>query len=146
MVTVHTLGGRTMLEAAARAAGPDLGVVGVTMLTSLDGAAYGEAVGRGHVDPEAEVERLTGTARLAGLRGVVCSPHEVAVVRRLIGPAGWIVVPGIRRPEDSTGDQVRIATPAQAAAAGATHLVIGRPLLQAKDPAVAFREMSEAAS
>jgi orotidine-5'-phosphate decarboxylase len=55
-------------------------------------------------------------------------------------------VPGIRRPEDSTGDQVRIATPAQAAAAGATHLVIGRPLLQAKDPAVAFREMSEAAS
>ncbi|HEU4698184.1 MAG TPA: orotidine-5'-phosphate decarboxylase [Gemmatimonadales bacterium] len=145
MATVHCLGGPVMLEAAARAAGDELGLVGVTVLTSHDPASYGAAVGRSEVDLLAEVERQAGRAVACGLRGVVCSPRETAAVRGRIGPGRWIVVPGIRRPGDAAGDQVRTAGPAEAAAAGATHLVVGRPVLAAADPAAAFRALQEAA-
>lgn len=145
MATVHTLGGRAMLEAAARAAGSDLGIVGVTVLTSHDADSYAAAVGRSRVEPAAEVERLARVAGAAGLRGIVCSPLEVAVVRSALGPDRWIVVPGIRRAGDPAGDQARTATPAEAARAGATHLVIGRPLLHAADPAAVLAECAEAA-
>lgn len=141
MATVHTLGGRGMLDAAAAAAGPDLGLVGVTVLTSLDAAAYADAVGRDGVDPVAEVIRLAGTARAAGLRGAVCSPLEAEAVRAALGPGRWIVVPGIRRPGDQAGDQVRTAAPAVAVRRGATHLVVGRPLLEATDPATVLAEL-----
>ncbi len=142
MATVHTLGGVAMMEAAARAAGDSLGLVGVTVLTSHGPESYGAATGRQGVLVPDEVRRLAGSARAAGLRGVVCSPQEVAAVRSTLPPGGWIVVPGIRRAADQVGDQVRTASPQLAARAGATHLVVGRPILAAADPAAALREMT----
>ncbi|MEO8139644.1 MAG: orotidine-5'-phosphate decarboxylase [Gemmatimonadota bacterium] len=143
MATVHTLGGEAMMAAAARAAGERLGIVGVTVLTSHSAESYSAAVGRGTTAVlMEEVGRLAGSARAAGLRGVVCSPLEVATVRSQGAAGGWIVVPGIRRAGDQVGDQVRTAGPSEAARAGATHLVVGRPILQAADPGAAFREMA----
>ena len=144
MVTVHSLGGSAMMEAAARAAGDALAVVGVTVLTSHDPASYGRAIGRDAVDLGTEVERLAGAAMTAGLAGVVCSPREIGLVRPLVG-RGRVVVPGIRRLEDAAGDQVRVATAAAAAAQGATHLVVGRPVLEAADPAAAYQAFLEEA-
>lgn len=140
MATVHTLGGTTMLEAAAVAAGTDLALVGVTVLTSQDSAEYSRAVGRGEVDLSREVQRQAILAAEAGLRGVVCSALEVSLLRRQLGPDLYIVVPGIRRRSDSAGDQARVATARDASSNGATHLVVGRPVLQAPDPAVALEE------
>jgi orotidine-5'-phosphate decarboxylase len=145
MATVHTLGGAAMMEAAARAAGGRVGLVGVTVLTSHDPAGYARAVGRGKVDLAAEVERQSGEAIGAGLGGVVCSPQEVALVRARIGPDAWIVVPGIRGRTEDRSDQVRVATASEAVAAGATHLVVGRPILLAVDPSAAFRGLLEEA-
>jgi orotidine-5'-phosphate decarboxylase len=145
MATVHTLGGERMMEAAAVAADGRLGVVGVTVLTSHDPATYARAVGRSETDLPHEVERLSGEAMRAGLAGVVCSPQEVALVRAVVGSEAWIVVPGIRGRGDARGDQVRVATAAEAVAAGATHLVVGRPILQAADPSAAFRGLLEEA-
>ena len=145
MATIHTLGGIDMMRAAAVAAEGKVGVVGVTVLTSHSAEGYAAATGRSTVDPEEEVRRLAKGAAGAGLRGIVCSPHEVAAVRSLLPAGGWVVVPGIRRPGDAAGDQARVAGPAEAVRAGATHLVIGRPLLQAADPAAAVREFQEAA-
>ncbi|HQR18214.1 MAG TPA: orotidine-5'-phosphate decarboxylase [Gemmatimonadales bacterium] len=146
MATVHTLGGEPMLRAAQAAAG-SLGLVGVTVLTSHDAAAYAGALGRPTVRLEEEVRRLAVAAASAGLRGVVCAPAEIAVVRPVLATGAWIVVPGIRRAADATGDQVRVATPREAAALGATHLVVGRPILTATDPAGVLTElMAEAAA
>jgi orotidine-5'-phosphate decarboxylase len=145
MATVHTLGGRAMLEAAAVAAEGDLSLVGVTVLTSHDAAAYGDAVGRSGVDIAREAERLALAAAEAGLHGVVCSPGEVALLRRRLGPEPRIVVPGIRRRMDAPGDQARVATAREAVANGATHLVVGRPVLQASDPAAALEGFLEEA-
>ena len=145
MATVHTLGGAAMMEAAAAAAGGRVGLVGVTVLTSHDPASYARAVGRAEVDLAKEVERQSAEAVRSGLAGVVCSPQEVALVRRRIGPEAWIVVPGIRGRADARGDQVRVATASDAVAAGATHLVVGRPILHAADPAAAFRGFLEEA-
>jgi orotidine-5'-phosphate decarboxylase len=142
MATVHTLGGVSMMEAAARAAGAGMGIVGVTVLTSHSPESYGGAVGRGGVVIMEEVGRLAETALAAGLRGVVCSPLEVATVRAAAPEGAWIVVPGIRRAGDAVGDQVRTATPGSAVTAGATHLVVGRPILSAGDPGGVFREMA----
>jgi orotidine-5'-phosphate decarboxylase len=138
MATVHALGGPRMLEAAAAEAGEALGLVGVTVLTSHDAATYGAAVGRDGVDLLAEVERHAAAAIGSGLRGIVCSPQEVARVRARVGAGAWLVVPGIRRAGDAAGDQVRTAGPADAVRAGATHLVVGRPILAAGDPGAAF--------
>jgi orotidine-5'-phosphate decarboxylase len=143
MATVHTLGGRTMMEAATRAAGGTLRLVGVTVLTSHDDSTFGEVVGRSGVRIGDEVSRLAQSARAAGLDGVVCSPLEIAAVRPLLGPPGLIVVPGIRRSGDAAGDQQRVATPRAAVAAGATHLVVGRPVLESPDPEEALRAMIE---
>jgi orotidine-5'-phosphate decarboxylase len=140
MATVHTLGGTMMLEAAAVAAGTGLDLVGVTVLTSQDSAEYSRAVGRSEVDLSREVERQAMVAAEAGLRGVVCSSLEVSLLRRRLGPDLYIVVPGIRRRSDPAGDQARVATAKDASSNGATHLVVGRPVLQAPDPAAAFGE------
>jgi orotidine-5'-phosphate decarboxylase len=145
MATVHALGGAAMMEAAAAAAGGRIGLVGVTVLTSHDPASYARAVGRAEVDLADEVARQSGEAVGAGLAGVVCSPQEVALVRRRVGAEAWIVVPGIRRRTDARGDQVRVASASDAVAAGATHLVVGRPILQASDPVAAFRGFLEEA-
>ncbi|HET6837902.1 MAG TPA: orotidine-5'-phosphate decarboxylase [Gemmatimonadales bacterium] len=140
LATVHSLGGAAMLEAATVAAGPELGLIGVTVLTSNDAGTYGEAVGRSDVDVSQEVERLALMGARAGLRGFVCSPHEVSLLRRSLGPDPLIVVPGIRRQSDVLGDQVRVATAKDAVSRGATHLVVGRPVLQASDPALVLQE------
>jgi len=145
LATVHTLGGTAMMEAAAAAAGGRVGLVGVTVLTSHDPASYARAVGRSDVSLAQEVERLSGEAVRSGLAGVVCSPQEVAAVRRRVGPDAWVVVPGIRGRADARGDQVRVASASNAVAAGATHLVVGRPILQAADPSAAFRGFLEEA-
>ncbi len=140
MATVHTLGGEAMLRAAQARAGR-VGLVGVTVLTSHTAADYAAATGRRDVPIEAEVARLAGTAAAAGLRGVVCSPNEIGVVRPRLPAGAWVVVPGIRRPGDQAGDQARTATPEEAARRGATHLVVGRPLLLAGDPAAVLAEL-----
>jgi orotidine-5'-phosphate decarboxylase len=145
MATVHILGGTTMLEAAAVAAGTELALVGVTVLTSYDAAGYAHAVGRSRVNLPQEVERQALIGALAGLRGLVCSPHEVSVLRRRLGPDPYIVVPGIRRRSDPLGDQVRVATAKDAVSNGATHLVVGRPVLQAEDPAAVLEEFMKEA-
>lgn len=142
MATVHTLGGSAMLEAAARAAGDSLGIVGVTVLTSHTPDSFSAAVGRQGVVVLDEVQRLVAVARGAGLRGVVCSPHEAAVARAALPASAWIVVPGIRRPSDASGDQARTATPREAALQGATHLVVGRPILASPDPHTVFEELT----
>jgi orotidine-5'-phosphate decarboxylase len=142
MATVHTLGGVEMMAAAARAAGADVDVVGVTVLTSHTPASFSEATGRQALDLTQDAIRLSRNALDAGLSGVVCSPFEAQAVRAILGEGPLVVVPGIRRPADPVGDQSRTATPAEARAAGATHLVVGRPVLQAKDPAAAWAELS----
>ncbi len=144
MATVHCLGGRAMLEAAARAAGSDLALVGVTVLTSHDAGELEGVLGRGVPDLGFEAERLARTALQAGLRGIVASGHEVGFLREVLGPTPWIVVPGIRSPGDPVGDQVRTIEPAEAIRRGATHLVVGRPITEARDPAAAYQRLVEA--
>ena len=146
MATIHTLGGAEMMAAASDAAAGTMLLVGVTVLTSHSGDSYARAVGRPVVGLEPEVARLAGEARQAGLSGVVCSPHEVRTVASVLAPGSTIVVPGIRRPGDAAGDQARSAGPAEAARAGATHLVVGRPILQAPDPGQVLGEMTAAAA
>lgn len=146
LATVHALGGETMMAAAARAANGAVGLVGVTVLTSHSADGYAEATGRPGVDLGAEVTRLARASAQAGLQGVVCSPHEVTLVRGVLPEGGLVVVPGIRRAGDAAGDQVRIAGARESAMAGATHLVVGRPVLQAVDPVAALRELQEEAA
>jgi orotidine-5'-phosphate decarboxylase len=90
------------------------------------------------------VEGLARSAIEAGLAGVVCSPLETARVRQAIGPDPFIVTPGIRRPGDSPGDQARTAGPAEAVLAGASHLVVGRPILESGDPPGTLNQFLEA--
>jgi len=134
------------MAAAAEVADAGMLLVGVTVLTSYDAASFSRAVGRSSVELEAEVARLAGEASRAGLSGVVCSPHEVRTVAAVLGPGRTIVVPGIRRQGDTAGDQARAGGPAEAAKAGATHLVVGRPILQAPDPAQVLGELAAAAA
>lgn len=142
MATVHTLGGAEMMAAAAKAAGEEVHLVGVTVLTSHTAASFGAATGRDVRDPAAEAIRLSRNALDAGLAGVVCSAQEARAVRSELGQDALIVVPGIRRPSDPSGDQRRTATPEEAVAAGATHLVVGRPVLTAPDPALAWADFT----
>ena len=111
-------------------------VVAVTVLTSLDGSDL-ESIGLAG-DPHAQVERLTALAREAGLDGVVCSGNEVAAARTL-WPDGFFVVPGVRPADSHVGDQKRVMTPRKALDAGASILVVGRPITQAEDPDQAAR-------
>ena len=144
MATVHCFGGRAMLTAAAAAAGPDLALVGVTVLTSHDAAELESVLGRGVPDVAFEAERLGRVAVQAGLRGLVASGHEIGLLREALGVEPWIVVPGIRLPGEAAGDQVRTIEPAEAMRRGATHLVVGRPITQARDPVKAYQRLVEA--
>lgn len=135
-----------MMEAAAEAAGGELALVGVTVLTSHDPASYARAVGRADVSLTEEATRQAAEVVEAGLAGVVCSPDEIPAVRGVVPEHAMVVVPGIRSRADAVGDQARVATAAQAAAAGATHLVVGRPVLQAADPAAALARLTREAS
>lgn len=139
MATVHALGGAEMLRAAREAAGDELALVAVTILTSHDAASLERVLGRGVPDLAFEAERLARLARECGLPGVVCSGAELPLLREALGPGATLVVPGIRPAGAAAGDQRRTATPSEAARGGATHLVVGRPVIEAADPAAAFR-------
>lgn len=138
ILTVHAAGGRAMLEDAKAAAGIHTKVVAVTMLTSLDQTDLEETGVTG--DSHAQVERLTKLAKEAGLDGIVCSGAEVAHARKL-WPAGFLVVPGVRPVGANKGDQKRAVTPREALDAGASILVIGRPITQSSEPDQAAREI-----
>ncbi len=143
MATVHCLGGPEMLAAAGKVAG-DLALVGVTVLTSHDAAGLEQVLGRGVPDVGFEAERLAKLAKHAGLRGVVASGHELGLLRETLGTGPWIVVPGVRLPGDEAGDQRRTIAPREAVRGGATHLVVGRSITAAKDPARAYQAVREA--
>ena len=138
VLTVHAAGGRAMLEAAKAAAAINTKVVAVTVLTSLDESDL-RSIGVGG-GPGAQVRRLAELARSAGLDGIVCSGVEVASAREA-WPEGFFVVPGIRPAGGDTGDQKRVMTPRNALDAGASILVIGRPITGAHDPASALRDI-----
>jgi orotidine-5'-phosphate decarboxylase len=144
MLTVHASGGAAMMEAAVRGVAvgaeeaglPAPSVIAVTVLTSMDADALASV---GVEYPLADqVAGLAALARTAGVSGVVCSPNEAADMRALLGPYALVVTPGVRPIGAVAGDQARIATPSEAFAAGASHLVIGRPVTEAADPAAAF--------
>lgn len=139
LATVHASGGLKMMQAAVEAAGPDCGVLGVTVLTSLDDAQLGEAWGRDRVDVENEVLRLAELARSAGCHGIVCSGQEAEAVYKRHGNGLKLLVPGIRLPGDSAGDQARIMTPEAAQAGGASYLVLGRSVTKSSDPRAAMQ-------
>jgi orotidine-5'-phosphate decarboxylase len=139
ILTVHAAGGRAMMEDAKAAAPTGTKVVGVTVLTSLDQDDL-VATGIGG-DPHAQVERLAALCRDAGLDGLVCSGAEVAAARRL-WPGGFFVVPGVRPADSHATDQKRVMTPRKALDAGASILVVGRPITQAPDPDQAARAIA----
>lgn len=133
-----------MLAAAREAAAsvpnaPEL--LAVTVLTSMD-APQTAAIGLPR-PPAEQVELLARMGIAAGIRGFVCSPQEVSTLRALTGPAGVLVIPGIRPAGSAAGDQKRIATPADALRAGASYLVVGRPITQDPNPAQAARGVLE---
>jgi orotidine-5'-phosphate decarboxylase len=138
-LTLHASGGPAMLRAAADAAGGRMKLLGVTVLTSLDEGDLERVGQRGAVSDQAR--RLARLARESGLAGVVCSPHEIRALRADCGPDFLLVVPGIRPPGTGSGDQKRVMTPSEALAAGADHLVVGRPITAASDPVAAARSL-----
>jgi orotidine-5'-phosphate decarboxylase len=133
-LTVHASGGRDMVRAAVEAA-PDVNIAAVTLLTSLDEHAL-RVLG---VEASANdaVLRLASVSVEAGARAIVCSPREVAAVRREVGPDVTLITPGVRLAGGDVQDQARVATPAQALSDGADLLVIGRPITGAADPGAA---------
>ncbi|MCC7305335.1 MAG: orotidine-5'-phosphate decarboxylase [Alphaproteobacteria bacterium] len=136
-LNVHASGGSEMLRAAKEACHPATKLLAVTVLTSMDEDSL-NAVGQGTF-PFDQVQRLALLAKESGLDGVVCSAHEIEMLRRECGPDFILMVPGIRPAGSDAGDQKRVMTPQQAMKAGATHLVIGRPITQSKDPAAAAK-------
>ena len=149
MVNVHASGGEAMMRAAREAADDEssrLGrprplVIAVTVLTSLDEAALRQ-IGVAATMTE-QVERLAVLAQAAGLDGVVASPHEIGRIRLRCGKTFTILTPGIRAPDDAKGDQRRTMTAAEALAAGANYLVVGRPIISAADPRAAAERIAE---
>ncbi|MEZ5655186.1 MAG: orotidine-5'-phosphate decarboxylase [Sphingobium sp.] len=138
IVTVHASGGRAMLEDAKAAANSTTKVVAVTVLTSLDAGDLGDIGIRRSA--ASQVERLADLAQDAGLDGIVCSGEEVGLVHKR-WPGGFFVVPGVRPAGGTRGDQKRAVTPRAAVDAGASIIVVGRPITQAKDPDLAAREI-----
>jgi orotidine-5'-phosphate decarboxylase len=149
MLTIHTSGGSEMMRAAEKSAQdtaklPGLQsplVLGVTVLTSLDNAALGE-IGF-QPDTARQVERLANLAVKAGLRGLVCSPLEIAALRKILPAAIQLVTPGIRTGAEKADDQKRTLTPREALQAGANWLVIGRPIYAAENPRAAAEKILE---
>ena len=142
MLTVHASGGSKMLRAAAEASAQSSSkplIIAVTVLTSLSDADLQElGLPVGVAD---QVLRLAGIARNAGVGGIVASPHEAQSLRRNLGEGFAIVTPGVRPAGSETGDQARVTTPAEALQAGATHLVVGRPITGTPNPAEAAKRI-----
>jgi orotidine-5'-phosphate decarboxylase len=147
LITVHTAGGSAMLEAAAGASGSHTRVLGLTVLTSLTPAELEVVWGREIRSIQQEVGRLTDLAVECGLDGVVASALEATWIRNRVDRDFLVVTPGIRPSGTDPGDQRRVATPADAVAAGSDYLVVGRTITQAADPHAALEgllaEMSE---
>jgi len=139
VLTVHAAGGRAMLEAAKAAAAPTTKVVGVTVLTSLDGDDL-RSIGVER-DPGEQVRGLAALCRDSGLDGIVCSGAEVGAAREA-WPEGFFVVPGVRPAGGAVGDQKRVVSPREALDSGASILVIGRPITGADDPGAALRDIA----
>ena len=144
LLTVHASGGRPMLEAAVEGAGPACGVLAVSVLTSMTGETLAEAWGRPVARVEDEVLRLAELAGRAGVRGLVCSGREAALVRAAHDDALAALVPGVRPSGAAVHDQARAVTPDAARAAGATYVVLGRAVTEAPDPADALRTITRA--
>ena len=144
VLNVHAQGGGAMMRAAldaAKSVSPSTNVIAVTMLTSLGDEDFPAL---GLKPPVADqVLRLAGLAQQCGLDGVVCSAHEIARLRQELGPDFLLVVPGIRPAGSALGDQRRVMGPAEARDAGASILVIGRPITGAGDPAQAARDIAQ---
>jgi orotidine-5'-phosphate decarboxylase len=139
ILTIHASGGRAMMEDAKAAASDHTRVVGVTVLTSLDGDDLG-SIGIDSA-PDAQVARLAALAHESGLDGIVCSGHEVRAAKKA-WPGGFFVVPGVRPANGAMADQKRTVTPADALHHGASILVIGRPISKAEDPDAAVRAIA----
>ena len=140
MLTLHAYP-KAMAAAVAAAQGSELCLLGVTVLTSMDAADLAEA---GYRDaPEALVLSRAAQARAAGMGGIVCSAAEAQAVRATVGPDMAVVTPGIRPVGADHGDQKRVVTPYDAIVAGASHLVVGRPIVKAEDPRAATRAILE---
>jgi orotidine-5'-phosphate decarboxylase len=144
ILNVHAQGGAAMMTAALEAVksvSPATRLIAVTMLTSIGDE---DLPGLGLTPPVGDqVLRLASLAQRSGLDGVVCSAHEIARLRRELGPDFLLVVPGIRPAGSDMGDQKRVMDPAQARDAGASILVIGRPITGAADPALAARAIAQ---
>jgi orotidine-5'-phosphate decarboxylase len=143
LLTVH--GSNAVMRAAVEGrGGAGLRLLGVTVLTSFDQSDLADL---GYACPVSDLVALrVGKAREAGMDGIVCSPLEVGMVRAALGPQALVVTPGVRSAGAGKGDQKRVATPAEAIRAGASHLVIGRQITRAVDPrAEAFRILEEIA-
>ena len=148
MLTMHTVGGVAMMQAAQRGAEKAAALrgcevpatLGITVLTSMDEATLAST---GVARPVADqVLAMAALAKEAGISGVVASPQEAAALREALGPDAYIVTPGVRPAGSAKGDQSRVATPAAAFAAGASHIVVGRPITQADDPVAAFEAIA----
>jgi orotidine-5'-phosphate decarboxylase len=139
ILTVHAAGGRAMMEAARAAAPSSTRIVAVTVLTSLDETDLAAAGVIG--SPAEQVQRLATLARGSTVDGIVCSGAEVAAARAA-WPGGFLVVPGVRPAGAAIGDQKRVVTPAQALDAGASVLVVGRPITGAPDPGRAIMDVA----
>jgi orotidine-5'-phosphate decarboxylase len=142
MLTVHASGGSKMLQAAVEAAGQSASkpmILAVTVLTSMGDADLQEIGISGNV--LSQVLRLGALARSAGCSGLVASAHEARELRRQLGDGFEIVTPGVRPAGAAVGDQARVLTPAEAIQAGATRLVVGRPITEAANPALAAQQI-----
>lgn len=141
---IHASGGEAMMRAAKDAAGtinPDMKIIAVTLLTSLDENDVAAIGYRGNAAEQ--VVRLASLAQKSGLDGVVCSAHEIAAIRKACGDDFLLVVPGIRPAGADRADQRRVMTPREATDAGADIIVIGRPITAAADPGEAARAIHE---
>lgn len=144
ILNVHAAGGEAMMKAACEAAhsvNPATKVIAVTVLTSLSDADLTAVGQRGPAQDQ--VLRLAALTRDCGLDGVVCSAHEIASLRKAMGPDFMLVVPGIRPSGAAVGDQQRVMSPDEALTLGASHLVIGRPITGAADPVRAARDIAQ---
>ncbi|HLA14595.1 MAG TPA: orotidine-5'-phosphate decarboxylase [Gemmatimonadaceae bacterium] len=139
LMTVHATGGRKMIEAAVEGAGERSGVLGVTVLPSLDASSLRAATGTRTLELSGEVLRLAGECAAAGAFGVVCSGLEAKKIRAKYGEKLRLLVPGIRAAGAKVDDQKRAVTAAEAARAGASYIVLGRMVTQAGDPRAALR-------
>jgi orotidine-5'-phosphate decarboxylase len=139
MLTVHASGGTAMLRAATEAAAGRVNILAVTVLTSLNDEDMQEIGILGRVSDQ--VLRMAALAQSVGCQGIVTSPRESLMVRKSLGEGFAIVTPGIRPAGAEANDQQRTATPAQAISNGASHIVVGRPITHAQDPAAAVGEI-----